>query len=133
MTRVLRHRVQVLRLCASVLCLWLGVGPLAAAVSVSEEEHDCCCAGGSACQLSGCSCGGHGERETSPCGGVQSSNNSHRNAAPLSFVRQLGVSPLDATGLAVLFSGSAVQSVKSAPEVFASAPESPPPRLGSAC
>ena len=133
MVRLVDRRVGVRNVCAVVFCLWLGFGPIASAAPWSEEEHDCCCDGASACQLGRCDCGSQDSRDSSPCGGLRSSGGTSGDVTTLSSVRDLGVGTLDPTGVIVELAGHSLSGAMFSPESSPPAPEPPPPRSASAC
>jgi hypothetical protein len=133
MSNALISRSRLERIVALAICLWLGLGPIAATVPAGEKEHDCCCNSAGACLLGGCDCGSQQSRDSSPCGGLRSSRDTNGEGTTLSFVRDLGVGTLDPTGVIVELAGHSLSGVMFSPEISPSAPEPPPPRSASAC
>ena len=133
MSKALVGRFRLEQDIVLAICLWLGLGPFAAAATLWEEVPDCCCGGGSACLLGGCNCGEYGDRDTSPCGGLRPSKDADGDATTLSFVRDLGVGDFKEGGIIVEIVGHSLSGATFSPEIAPPAPEPPPPRSASAC
>lgn len=133
MSNALISRSRLERIVALAISLWLGLGPIAAALPGGEREHDCCCNSAGACLLGGCDCGSQESRDSSPCGGLRSSGGTSGDVTTLSCVRDLGEGTLDLTGVIVELVGYSLSGAMFSPEISPPAPEPPPPRFASTC
>lgn len=118
--------------CALVLAWWLGLAPLASAVTLQRAQAPCCCGAGGLCLLSGCSCGSLRASRADDCGGLRSSRSS--NAVTIITLAHLlaaaageaAVSPVPSVGLVRL-------ADESVPQLDLGSLDPPPPRRFLAC
>ena len=126
------HRFWLRSGLSSLVCLWLGLGPVLASSSLWKSVPDCCCGSGSACLLGGCDCGGQEPRESSPCGGLRSAEDFGGNVTILSFGLHLGLAAHEISESRVESVGQAPIDDDLMPELVVRSLEPPPPRFASA-
>lgn len=129
MRMIVGRRKWLRSVLTSLVCLWLGTGPVLASNSLWEATSDCCCGSGSACLLGGCSCGVNEARESSPCGGLRSAEDYGGQATVLSFGLHLGLVAQGIPESRVGSIGEAPIEDVPMPEPQVRSLEPPPPRF----
>lgn len=112
---------------ALIVCVWLGLAPIAAAASLRQPESECCCGSGSVCLISGCDCGRGQANGPSRCGGLRSSS-SPEGAAVSPLGHLLGLAEGDSLLGTIPAAGRPAAGDHAVLQDPPNTPDPPPPR-----